>query len=73
MAYLLSLSRFLSITTLVVCTMMGAVMYIAGQYQQIAARVVQDTLAKANEVAEESFSLAKMVRTFGTEMQESNR
>lgn len=73
MAYLVSLSRFLSVTTAVVCCAMGGVMFVAGRYQQVAARVVQDTLAKANEVAEESFSLAKMVRTFGTESQEAAR
>ena len=43
------------------------------RYQKRTARTAQDSVASANEVAEEALSLARVVRTFGTEKEEVAR
>lgn len=43
------------------------------RYQKRTARFAQDSIASANEVAEEAFSLLRVVRTFGTEKEEFAR
>jgi ABC-type multidrug transport system fused ATPase/permease subunit len=43
------------------------------RYQKRTARFAQDSIASANEVAEEAFSLLRVVRTFGTEKEEVGR
>ncbi|KAG0600639.1 hypothetical protein M758_11G049700 [Ceratodon purpureus] len=71
--YLLSLSWQLALTTLGVCSLMWFLTRIYGRYQKRTARFAQDSIASANEVAEEAFSLLRVVRTFGTEKEEAAR
>ncbi|KAJ6771194.1 ABC TRANSPORTER B FAMILY MEMBER 26 CHLOROPLASTIC [Salix koriyanagi] len=65
--YLIILSWKLGSFTLLICTTLGAVMLIYGQYQKKAAKLTQDFTASANEVAQETFSLMRTVRVYGTE------
>lgn len=71
--YLVTLSWQLALTTLGVCSLMWFLTRIYGRYQKRTARFAQDSIASANEVAEEAFSLLRVVRTFGTEKEESAR
>ncbi len=43
------------------------------RYQKKTAKAAQDSVASANEVAEETLSQLRVVRTFGTEKEELNR
>nr|PNR33867.1 hypothetical protein PHYPA_023683 [Physcomitrium patens] len=71
--YLVTLSWQLALTTLGVCSLMWFLTTIYGRYQKRTSRFAQDLIASANEVAEEAFSLLRVVRTFGTEQQEVGR
>ncbi|KAG0609145.1 hypothetical protein M758_8G161500 [Ceratodon purpureus] len=71
--YLVTLSWQLALTTLGVCSLMWFLTRIYGRYQKRTARFAQDSIASANEVAEETLSLLRVVRTFGTEKQELAR
>uniref|UniRef100_A0A6N2N3C4 ABC transporter B family member 26, chloroplastic n=1 Tax=Salix viminalis TaxID=40686 RepID=A0A6N2N3C4_SALVM len=71
--YLIILSWKLGSFTLLICTTLGAVMLIYGQYQKKAAKLTQDFTASANEVAQETFSLMRTVRVYGTEKVELGR
>ncbi|XP_077227254.1 ABC transporter B family member 26, chloroplastic-like isoform X3 [Tasmannia lanceolata] len=71
--YLLTLSWPLALSTLVICSALSTIMFFYGQYQKRAAKLTQEFSASANEVAQESFSLMKTIRVYGTEKQELKR
>ncbi|KAG5087635.1 hypothetical protein GLYMA_01G026000v4 [Glycine max] len=71
--YLLILSWPLGLSTLVVCSILAAVMLRYGRYQKKAARLIQEVTASANDVAQEMFSLIRTVRVYGTEEEEHGR
>lgn len=71
--YLTTISLPLALSTVIICTAMWCTMILYGRYQRVASKSVQDLVASANEVAEESLSLVRVVRTFGTEKQEFTR
>jgi ABC-type multidrug transport system fused ATPase/permease subunit len=71
--YLMALSWQMALTTLAICSIMWYFMQIYGRYQKKTAKAAQDTVASANEVAEETLSQLRVVRTFGTEKEELNR
>jgi len=71
--YLVILSWQLALTTLGICSLMWCLTRVYGRYQKRTARTAQDSVASANEVAEEALSLARVVRTFGTEKEEVAR
>ncbi|BFI25167.1 protein MpABC4 [Marchantia polymorpha subsp. ruderalis] len=71
--YLMTLSWQLAISTFVICSTMWCFMRFYGRYQKSTAKTAQDSVASANEVAEETLSLARVVRTFGTEKDEVAR
>ncbi|KAI9170377.1 hypothetical protein LWI28_027027 [Acer negundo] len=71
--YLIVLSWPLGLCTLLICTTLAGVMLIYGLYQKKAAKLTQEFTASANEVAQETFSLMRTVRVYGTEKQELAR
>ncbi|KAK3223420.1 hypothetical protein Dsin_010445 [Dipteronia sinensis] len=71
--YLIVLSWPLGLCTLLICTTLAGVMLIYGLYQKKAAKLTQEFTASANEVAQETFSLMRTVRVYGTEKQEFAR
>lgn len=71
--YLTTLSWQLALSTFSICLLMWSFMMFYGHYQRNAAKAAQDTMASANEVAEEALSLARVVRTFDTEKDEFDR
>ncbi|KAH8974688.1 hypothetical protein BDL97_01G114600 [Sphagnum fallax] len=71
--YLVVLSWQMALTTLAICSIMWYFMQIYGRYQKKTAKAAQDSVASANEVAEETLSQLRVVRTFGTEKEELNR
>ncbi|XP_021901206.1 LOW QUALITY PROTEIN: ABC transporter B family member 26, chloroplastic [Carica papaya] len=71
--YLLILSWPLGLCTLAICLTLAAVMLIYGLYQKKTAKLIQEFTASANEVAQETFSLMRTVRVYGTEKQECDR
>ncbi|KAL6294421.1 hypothetical protein ACE6H2_002563 [Prunus campanulata] len=73
MIYLLILSWPLGLCILVICSTLAAIMLIFGRYQKKAAKLTQEFTASANEVAQETFSLVRTVRVYGTEKQELGR
>ncbi|XP_004309980.1 PREDICTED: ABC transporter B family member 26, chloroplastic [Fragaria vesca subsp. vesca] len=73
MIYLLVLSRPLGLSVLVICSTLAAIMLVYGRYQKKAAKLTQEFTASANEVAQETFSLVRTVRVYGTEKQELGR
>ncbi|RZC92451.1 hypothetical protein C5167_004284 [Papaver somniferum] len=71
--YLFILSWPLALTSFAICSFLAVVMLIYGQYQKKAAKVTQEYTANANEVAQETLSLMRTIRVYGTEKQESGR
>ncbi|KAK7407222.1 hypothetical protein VNO78_08948 [Psophocarpus tetragonolobus] len=71
--YLLILSWPLGLCTLVICSVLAAVMLRYGRYQKKAARLIQEVTASANDVAQETLSLIRTVRVYGTEEEEHGR
>ncbi|PNY09749.1 ABC transporter B family member chloroplastic-like [Trifolium pratense] len=71
--YLLILSWPLGLSTLVICSILAAVMLRYGWYQKKAARLIQEVTASANNVAQETYSLIRTVRVYGTEEEEHGR
>ncbi|KAJ4949917.1 hypothetical protein NE237_000077 [Protea cynaroides] len=71
--YLLSLSWRLTLSTMVICCALVMIMLLYGRYQKKAAKLTQEFTACANEVAQETFSLMRTVRVYGTEKQEFGR
>ncbi|KAL0539071.1 hypothetical protein IC582_023248 [Cucumis melo] len=71
--YLLLLSKPLGLCTLMICSTLGAIMLVYGRYQKKAAKIVQDVTASSNDVAQETLSLIRTVRVYGTEKEELGR
>ncbi|GMY26301.1 ABC transporter B family member 26, chloroplastic [Fagus crenata] len=71
--YLIILSWQLGLCTLLICSTLAAIMLLYGRYQKKAARLTQEYTASANEVAQETFSLMRTVRVYGTEEIELKR
>ncbi|KAL1355381.1 hypothetical protein HN51_007436 [Arachis hypogaea] len=71
--YLVILSWPLGLCTLMICILLGAVMVHYGRYQKKAARLIQEVTASANDVAQETLSLIRTVRVYGTEEVEHGR
>ncbi|XP_074295775.1 ABC transporter B family member 26, chloroplastic isoform X2 [Silene latifolia] len=71
--YLIILSWPLGLCTLAICITLSSIMVVYGQYQKKAAKLTQEFTASANEVAQETLSLMRTVRVYGTEEQESGR
>ncbi|KAL8519167.1 hypothetical protein ACS0TY_010195 [Phlomoides rotata] len=71
--YLLVLSLPLGLCVLGICISLSTIMLIYGQYQKKSAKLIQEFTASANEVAQETFSLMRTVRVYGTEQQELGR
>ncbi|XAR65112.1 Peptide-transporting ATPase [Bertholletia excelsa] len=68
--YLLILSWPLGLCTTAICSALLTIMLLYGRYQKKAAKLIQECTASANEVAQETFSLMRTVRVYGTEKQE---
>ncbi|XP_072999407.1 ABC transporter B family member 26, chloroplastic [Typha latifolia] len=73
LVYLLILSWPLALSTVMICSALSMIMLIYGQYQKRAAKLTQEFIASANETAQETLSLVRTVRIYGTEMQEFGR
>ncbi|GJP86855.1 hypothetical protein CLOP_g16829, partial [Closterium sp. NIES-67] len=73
LCFLIRLSWRMALISAGLCGLMWCCLVAYGRFQRESARLIQDTVASANEVAEETISLARVVRTFGTEQQEVNR
>ncbi|CAN4118085.1 unnamed protein product [Withania somnifera] len=73
LVYLFILSWPLGLCTLTICCALFTIMLLYGQYQKKAAKLIQEYTACANEVAQETFSLMRTVRVYGTEEQELRR
>ncbi|KAE9454136.1 hypothetical protein C3L33_13967, partial [Rhododendron williamsianum] len=73
LVYLLILSWPLGLCTLAMCCILSAIMLLYGKYQKKAAKLTQEFTASANEVAQETFSLMRTIRVYGTEKQELGR
>ncbi|CAI9756308.1 unnamed protein product [Fraxinus pennsylvanica] len=73
LVYLLILSRPLGLCILATCVTLSTIMVIYGRYQKQSAKLIQEITASANEVAQETFSLMRTVRVYGTEQQELGR
>lgn len=71
--YLLILSWPLGLCTLAICITLSSIMIVYGQYQKKAAKLTQEFTASANDVAQETLSLMRTVRVYGTEEQELGR
>ncbi|KAE8719309.1 ABC transporter B family member 26 [Hibiscus syriacus] len=71
--YLLVLSWPLGLCTLVICCSLAAVMTVYGLYQKKTAKMIQEFGASGNEVAQETLSLMRTVRVYGTEKKEMKR
>ncbi|KAL1550818.1 ABC transporter B member 26, chloroplastic [Salvia divinorum] len=71
--YLLVLSLPLGLCVLGICISLSTIMLIYGQYQKKSAKLIQEFTASANNVAQETFSLMRTVRVYGTEQQELGR
>ncbi|XP_054788172.1 ABC transporter B family member 26, chloroplastic-like isoform X3 [Prosopis cineraria] len=70
---LLTLSWPLALSALVICSVLSAIFLVYGRYQRKAAKLTQDFTASANEVAQETLSLVRTVRTYGAEVEEVGR
>ncbi|KAK8534067.1 hypothetical protein V6N13_028247 [Hibiscus sabdariffa] len=70
---LLTLSWPLTLPTLIICSVLAVIFSIYGRYQKIAAKLMQDFNACANNVAQETLSLMRTVRAYGTEGEELGR
>ncbi|PIA51712.1 hypothetical protein AQUCO_01100528v1 [Aquilegia coerulea] len=73
LVYLFILSWPLALSTLTICSFLATVILFYGQYQKKAAALTQEFTASANEVTQETFSLMRTVRVYGTEKQELGR
>ncbi|KAG9129289.1 hypothetical protein Leryth_015666 [Lithospermum erythrorhizon] len=70
---LLTLSRPLALSTLAICLILSTIFLLYGRYQRNAAKITQEFTAMANEVAEGTLSLIRVVRAYGTEQEELER
>ncbi|KAK6256419.1 hypothetical protein SCA6_017724 [Theobroma cacao] len=70
---LLTLSWPLTLPTLVICSVLAIIFSFYGRYQKRAAKFTQELNACANNVAQETLSLMRTVRAYGTEGEELGR
>ncbi|KAJ8775275.1 hypothetical protein K2173_020279 [Erythroxylum novogranatense] len=70
---LLTLSWPLALSSLLICSVLATIFMVYGQYQKTAAKITQDVTACANMAVEETFSLIRTVRAYGTEVKEHGR
>ncbi|CAN6572280.1 unnamed protein product [Malus baccata var. baccata] len=70
---LLMLSWPLAVSALFICCVLSLIFLRYGRYQKKAAKLVQDFTAGANEAAQETLSLMRTVRVYGTEKKEFGR
>ncbi|KAL2532266.1 ABC transporter B family member 26 [Abeliophyllum distichum] len=70
---LMTLSWPLAVSSLVICSTLSAIFLVYGRYQKKAATLAQRWTASANEVAQETLSLIRTVRAYGTETDELRR
>ncbi|KAK8335181.1 hypothetical protein V6Z12_A09G036300 [Gossypium hirsutum] len=70
---LLTLSWPLTLPTLIICSVLAIIFSIYGRYQKRAAKLMQEFNACANNVAQETLSLMRTVRAYGTEGEEVER
>ncbi|EEF40958.1 abc transporter, putative [Ricinus communis] len=73
MINLLCLSWPLALSSILICCLLAATFLVYGWYQKKAAKLTQDFTAHANEAAEETLSLIRTVRVYGTERKEFRR
>lgn len=71
--YLLILSLPLGLFVLGICASLLSIMLVYGRYQKKSAKLIQEFTASANEVAQETFSLMRTIRVYGTEKLEFGR
>ncbi|XP_073132658.1 ABC transporter B family member 26, chloroplastic [Henckelia pumila] len=71
--YLLILSLPLGLFVLGICASLSSIMLVYGVYQKKSAKLIQEFTASANEVAQETFSLMRTIRVYGTEKLEGGR
>ncbi|GMH31119.1 hypothetical protein Nepgr_032962 [Nepenthes gracilis] len=71
--YLLILSWPLGLCTLAICSALAVILLRYGQYQKKSAKLTQELTATANEIAQETISLMRTVRVYGTEELELGR
>jgi len=71
--YLIIMSRTLAASCALVTSVMWVVAVRYGSFQRRSQRLFQDALADTGQVAEEVFTLSRVVRTFGTEKREGRR
>ncbi|CAH9091292.1 unnamed protein product [Cuscuta europaea] len=71
--YLLVLSWPLGLCTLAICSTILILMLLYGRYQKNAAKLIQEYTASSNEVAQETLSLMRTIRAYGTEKLELER
>ncbi|KAE8021483.1 hypothetical protein FH972_007368 [Carpinus fangiana] len=70
---LLTLSWPLALSALVICFVLSTIFLFYGPYKKRAAKLTQEFTAGANEVAQETLSLMRTVRVYGTERKELGR
>ncbi|CAI8604183.1 unnamed protein product [Vicia faba] len=70
---LLVLSWPLALSALMICFVLSAIFLVYGRYQRKAAKLTQDFSACANDVAQETLSLIRTVRVYGTRKEEFER
>ncbi|XP_058756292.1 ABC transporter B family member 26, chloroplastic-like [Vicia villosa] len=70
---LLVLSWPLALSALMICSVLSAIFLVYGRYQRKAAKLTQDFSACANDVAQETLSLIRTVRVYGTKNEEFER
>ncbi|XP_011655397.1 ABC transporter B family member 26, chloroplastic isoform X2 [Cucumis sativus] len=73
LAYLLTLSWPLAISTLVICSVLSAIFLLYSRYVMRTAKLTQEFAACAHDVARESLTLVKTIRIYGTERKEVGR
>ncbi|CAI7837619.1 unnamed protein product, partial [Closterium sp. NIES-53] len=68
--FLVRLSWQMALMAAALCGVMWYLLVVYGNFSRLSSMVLQDNEAAANEVAEETVSLVRVVRTFGTESEE---
>ncbi|KAG2499446.1 hypothetical protein HYH03_002393 [Edaphochlamys debaryana] len=71
--YLYLLSPYLCGITVAISAVLWGVTIVYGEFARRMQKIFQDVLAESNVVAEEALTLSRVVRTFGTEPQETKR
>ncbi|KAG0502235.1 hypothetical protein HPP92_002307 [Vanilla planifolia] len=71
--FLFMISWPLALSMLLICAGLAVVMLFYGRFQKMLAKLMQDFTAGANEVSQETLSLIRTVRIYGTEGKEIER